>query len=463
MMQRAKKAEKRAARPAFKPGQSIFGAKSIASPDADQQNQSGMCGPLCSLNLMDLPVQTKSEPNHTGLPDRLKTGIESLSGMDMSDVRVHANSDKPERLNALAYAQGNSIHLAPGQEQHLPHEAWHLVQQRQGRVKPTLQAKGVGINDEPGLEREAERMGEKAARVMPGGLLGLNAKREAAMQLISEDEEEVLKNFIIEKEMDILSVNSPGRADSILKQLKEKYKKMGKKELKTAKVEAEKMLNELKASQAASFSSSSDRPPQASSSSSSSGEAPQAAASSSSSGRRPKGKGSKISKYESFPSKFLGFSSPSRAPQDAEPPRVQEAVGVATLPPAGDFHDEPSHNARGSDVLAALGISAQVTRLPNVLISTNIPGRPQTPAVSYPTHLTIPNFDDIMSSQSVTRQSVIERMHITVETHGMDNDLNPELWFQDNAFIRTGWTRNSRNAVLQMKNEFIRRLNLILS
>ncbi len=30
--------------------------------------------------------------NRTGLPDQLKAGIESLSGIDMSDVRVHANS-----------------------------------------------------------------------------------------------------------------------------------------------------------------------------------------------------------------------------------------------------------------------------------------------------------------------------------------------------------------------------------
>src|SRR6185503_18518282 len=73
-----------------------------------------------------------------GLPERLRAGIESLSGLDLSDVRVHANSDKPAQLNALAYAQGNDIHLGPGQERSLPHEAWHVVQQRQGRVQPTL-------------------------------------------------------------------------------------------------------------------------------------------------------------------------------------------------------------------------------------------------------------------------------------------------------------------------------------
>ena len=50
--------------------------------------------------------------NNTGLPDNLKTGIENLSGFSMDDVKVHYNSDKPSQLNALAYAQGNNIHVA---------------------------------------------------------------------------------------------------------------------------------------------------------------------------------------------------------------------------------------------------------------------------------------------------------------------------------------------------------------
>jgi hypothetical protein len=101
-------------------------------------------------------------PNRTGMPDGLKSGIEALSGMDLSDVRVHRNSSEPAQLNALAYAQGNDVHLAPGQEQHLPHEAWHVVQQRQGRVAPTMQMQGVAINDDAGLEQEADVMGAKA-------------------------------------------------------------------------------------------------------------------------------------------------------------------------------------------------------------------------------------------------------------------------------------------------------------
>ncbi|GAB6122651.1 eCIS core domain-containing protein [Dysgonomonas termitidis] len=103
-----------------------------------------------------------STENLTGMPDNLKSGIESLSGYSMDDVRVHYNSSKPAQLQALAYAQGADIHIAPGQEQHLPHEAWHVVQQKQGRVQPTTQLQGVNVNDNEGLEKEADVMGGKA-------------------------------------------------------------------------------------------------------------------------------------------------------------------------------------------------------------------------------------------------------------------------------------------------------------
>ncbi|MBL8499696.1 MAG: DUF4157 domain-containing protein [Nitrosomonas sp.] len=109
-----------------------------------------------------LKEQSSAKPNDTGLPDNLKSGIESLSGLSMDSVRVHYNSSQPAQLNALAYAQGTDIHVAPGQEQHLPHEAWHVVQQAQGRVKPTVQMAGQQVNDDRGLETEADLMGERA-------------------------------------------------------------------------------------------------------------------------------------------------------------------------------------------------------------------------------------------------------------------------------------------------------------
>jgi hypothetical protein len=65
-------------------------------------------------------------------------------------------------VRAMAYAQGTDIYVGPGQEKHLPHEAWHVVQQKQGRVQPTTQAKGLGINTDKNLENEASKMGEHA-------------------------------------------------------------------------------------------------------------------------------------------------------------------------------------------------------------------------------------------------------------------------------------------------------------
>jgi hypothetical protein len=120
------------------------------------------------------PLQGKSKgktlQRQTGggaaLPAQLQDGIQTLSGSDVSDVNVHYNSPSPAEVGAHAYAQGNDIHLASGQERHLPHEAWHVVQQREGRVKPTTTVAGAQINDDPGLEQEADIMGAKAAQLV---------------------------------------------------------------------------------------------------------------------------------------------------------------------------------------------------------------------------------------------------------------------------------------------------------
>jgi hypothetical protein len=111
----------------------------------------------------------KSKANKTGLPDKLKKGIENLSGISMDDVKVNFNSAEPARLKALAFAQGAEIHIAPGQEKHLPHEVWHTVQKNKGRIKPTKQAKpATPINDAHGLEKEADIMGAKALQLVTG-------------------------------------------------------------------------------------------------------------------------------------------------------------------------------------------------------------------------------------------------------------------------------------------------------
>lgn len=102
--------------------------------------------------------QTSNKPNKTGLPDQLKSGVENLSGMSLDHVKVHYNSSQPAQLNAHAYAQGNEIHVAPGQERHLPHETWHVVQQAQGRVKPTVQMQGDGMTHRNPVQRVVNKI-----------------------------------------------------------------------------------------------------------------------------------------------------------------------------------------------------------------------------------------------------------------------------------------------------------------
>lgn len=131
-----------------------------------------------TLNTGQELIQREEKPNNTGLPENLKTGVENLSGYSMDDVRVHYNSNKPAQLQALAYTQGTDIHVASGQEKHLPHEAWHVIQQKQGRVQPTVQLQVVNVNDDEGLEKEADVMGEMAVSIFQQKKQFLNFRKE---------------------------------------------------------------------------------------------------------------------------------------------------------------------------------------------------------------------------------------------------------------------------------------------
>ena len=122
-----------------------------------------------SGNLAQVPLQAKrgGQP----MPDGIRTKMEKAFNTDFADVKVHEGSEAPA-VGALAYTQQNHIHFAPGQfkpetsagQALLGHELAHVLQQRQGRVKPTTQVNGVPVNDDPALEQEADRLGLKAAR-----------------------------------------------------------------------------------------------------------------------------------------------------------------------------------------------------------------------------------------------------------------------------------------------------------
>ncbi len=163
------------------------------SPQFSQTAQLQAMADNHSAQQKQQPIQKKK--NNTGLPDNLKTGMENLSGMSLDDVKVHRNSDKPAQLQAHAYAQGTDIHLGPGQEKHLPHEAWHVVQQKQGRVQPTMQMMGkVNVNDDAGLEKEADVIGAKA--------MSTGTPNSIALSDLATNAQTTLQRVVEEEQMD---------------------------------------------------------------------------------------------------------------------------------------------------------------------------------------------------------------------------------------------------------------------
>lgn len=117
------------------------------------------------------PVQKQAAENQTGIPDAVRQRMEDSFGTDFSGVRVHPESSKAPEVGALAYTQGTDIHFAPGQfkpdttvgQQLLGHELTHVIQQAEGRVQPTTEVGGMAVNDDIGLEHEADVLGAKAA------------------------------------------------------------------------------------------------------------------------------------------------------------------------------------------------------------------------------------------------------------------------------------------------------------
>ncbi len=128
------------------------------------------------LGMLSPGGSADSSPANT-LPAGARVQMEQAFGADFSSVRVHED-EKPGQVGALAYAQGESIHFAPGQydptstsgKELIGHELAHVVQQRAGRVAAPAQAKGDGVNSDPALEAEADRAGAKAARGESAGL-----------------------------------------------------------------------------------------------------------------------------------------------------------------------------------------------------------------------------------------------------------------------------------------------------
>jgi hypothetical protein len=118
-----------------------------------------------------LPPGFQLRPSGLGqrLPDPIQRRMEAFFQADFSQVRVHVGNEASS-IGALAFAHGTDLYFAPGQynpqtpqgQRLLGHELTHVVQQRAGRVRNPLPS-GIAVVQDPALEAEAERMGQRAA------------------------------------------------------------------------------------------------------------------------------------------------------------------------------------------------------------------------------------------------------------------------------------------------------------
>ncbi len=156
-------------------------ANPLQKSGLEEEEMQMKVNPLQKSGMEEEEMQMKANPaqkkedlgNGGGIPSPVKASMEQALGADFSDVNIHANSSKAPEVGALAYTQGKDIHFAPGEyspgsqkgNELLGHELTHVVQQSQGRVKATTQTKGIPVNDDPSLEQEADKMGQKAAQM----------------------------------------------------------------------------------------------------------------------------------------------------------------------------------------------------------------------------------------------------------------------------------------------------------
>jgi hypothetical protein len=143
------------------------------------------------------PAQRKE--NKTGMSDEVKTRMETALNADFSDIRIHSDSSKAPAVGALAYTQGRDVHIAPSQfnpdtatgASLLGHELTHVLQQREGRVRPTTEVGGMPVNDDPALEKEADTFGSK-----------VNCSEVPAQPQIEEDEELMQGKLAVQRQVE---------------------------------------------------------------------------------------------------------------------------------------------------------------------------------------------------------------------------------------------------------------------
>jgi hypothetical protein len=125
-----------------------------------------------------LPGQLRIIGEGRPLEPVIRQTMESFFGADFSGVRVH-EGPAATSMGALAFTLGEELHFAPGLYapstregvELLGHELTHVVQQRDGRVANPY-GRGVAVVQDPALEAEADRMGQRIAELLWSGARG---------------------------------------------------------------------------------------------------------------------------------------------------------------------------------------------------------------------------------------------------------------------------------------------------
>jgi hypothetical protein len=100
----------------------------------------------------------------SGVPDGIRSKVESATGSDLSGVRVHQDSESDtlnRELTAKAFTTGSDIFLRSdansGDSQLMAHELAHVVQQSSGRTSSGGSGMSAGSANDP-LEHEADQL-----------------------------------------------------------------------------------------------------------------------------------------------------------------------------------------------------------------------------------------------------------------------------------------------------------------
>jgi hypothetical protein len=134
----------------------------------------------------------KKNTSDKTLPPPVKEKMESSFGENFSDVQIHSDSDQAEALGAKAYAQGKDLHFAPGEfqpdtkegQELIGHELTHVVQQKEGKVQGgEVNGKDM-VNQDAGLEQEANEVGKLASE---GKEVGVSGKGSGVMRKEGDD------------------------------------------------------------------------------------------------------------------------------------------------------------------------------------------------------------------------------------------------------------------------------------